>query len=190
MKNSIIDNVQEIHVSNIVTTTSISDKLDLNRIHRSVPNSEYDTKKFPGLIYRQNMPKTAILLFTSGKVVCTGAKTLNDAHMAISNVIEILSKFKISLNKNPNISVQNIVATSSLHAELNLNSIAISLGLENVEYEPEQFPGLVYRVFDPKAVILIFKSGEIVCTGAKTVEDITKAVNILKNELLTCGFMQ
>ena len=182
--------MEEIHINNIVATASISDELNLELINELIPNSEYKIKRFPGLIYRQKMPKTALLIFSSGKVVCTGAKTIKDAKIAILNVIDLLSKFQIHLNKKPNISVQNIVATSSLHAELNLSTIAISLGLENVEYEPEQFPGLVYRVFDPKVVFLIFKSGGIVCTGAKTVEDINTAVKILKNELFLGGFIK
>jgi transcription initiation factor TFIID TATA-box-binding protein len=181
--------MEEIHINNIVATTSISDKLNLELINEIVPNSEYNKKRFPGLIYRQKMPKTALLIFSSGKVVCTGAKTMKEAKIAILNVIDLLSKLQIHVNKNPNISIQNIVATSSLHAELNLSAIAISLGLESVEYEPEQFPGLVYRIFDPKVVFLIFKSGGLVCTGAKTVEDINTAVKILKNELFLGGFI-
>jgi transcription initiation factor TFIID TATA-box-binding protein len=181
--------MEEIHINNIVATASISDELDLKHIYENLLNSEYDKKRFPGLIYRLKMPKTALLIFSSGKVVCTGAKTLKEAKKAILNVIDLLSKFQKNLNKNPNIFVQNIVATSSLHVELNLSTIAISLGLENVEYEPEQFPGLVYRVFDPKVVFLIFKSGGLVCTGAKTIEDINTAVKILKNELAQGGFI-
>ena len=181
--------MEEININNIVATVSISDKLNLELINELIPNSEYNKKRFPGLIYRQKMPKTALLIFSSGKVVCTGAKTMKEAKIAILNVIDLLSKFKIHLNKKPDIFVQNIVATSSLHAELNLSTIAISLGLENVEYEPEQFPGLVYRVIDPKVVFLIFKSGGIVCTGAKAVEDINTAVKILKNELFLGGFI-
>jgi transcription initiation factor TFIID TATA-box-binding protein len=179
----------EININNIVVTASISDHLNIELINELIPNSEYNKKRFPGLIYRQKMPKTTLLIFSSGMVVCTGARTMKEAKIAILNVIDLLSKFQIQVNKKPNIFVQNIVATSSLHAELNLSTIAISLGLENVEYEPEQFPGLVYRVFDPKVVFLIFKSGGIVCTGAKTVEDINTAVKILKNELFLGGFI-
>jgi transcription initiation factor TFIID TATA-box-binding protein len=182
--------MEEIQVNNIVATASISDKLDLELINEMIPNSEYNKKRFPGLIYRQKMPKTALLIFSSGKVVCTGARTRKEAKIAILNVIDLLSKFQINLNKKPDIHIQNIVATSNLHVKLNLSTIAISLGLENVEYEPEQFPGLVYRVFDPKVVFLIFKSGGIVCTGAKTLEDINTAVKNLKNELFLGGFIK
>jgi transcription initiation factor TFIID TATA-box-binding protein len=82
------------------------------------------------------------------------------------------------------------VASSDLHTELNLNAIAISLGLDRVEYEPEQFPGLVYRIDEPKVVALLFGSGKIVCTGAKKVEDIEKAVEKIHNELSTAGLLR
>jgi transcription initiation factor TFIID TATA-box-binding protein len=183
MKYSEKNTEREIQIVNLVVTASISDKLDLNLLNEILPGSIYNKDKFPGLIYRQKIPKTSLLIFSTGKVVCTGAKTIKDAQIAISNVIKLLSNSKLSLNKNPNISVQNIVAIYDLNTKLDLNSISISLGLENVEYEPEQFPGLVYRVFDPNVVILIFSSGKIVCTGAKVIEDVNIAVKMLKDDL-------
>ena len=172
-----------IHVQNIVATTSISDTLNLKEIIDIMPDCEYDAKRFPGLIYHQKNPKTACLLFTSGKVVCTGAKTRHDVEIAISNVTQLLCSSGLQVERNPKISVQNIVATCNLHTEFNLNNLAMAVGLENIEYEPEQFPGLVYRVRDPKVVILIFSSGRIVCTGGKTLEDIEKAVEYLEDVL-------
>ena len=83
--------------------------------------------------------------------------------------------------------IVNIVATASLKGELNLSEVAVGLGLENVEYEPEQFPGLVYRMDEPRVVILIFSTGKIVCTGGKKVEDIPKAVEQLSERLILEG---
>jgi transcription initiation factor TFIID TATA-box-binding protein len=79
--------------------------------------------------------------------------------------------------------VQNIVAVYDLNMQLNLTNIAMSLGLENVEYEPEQFPGLVYRIEEPKVVLLLFGSGKVVCTGAKEKGEIAQAVKILRKDL-------
>jgi transcription initiation factor TFIID TATA-box-binding protein len=95
------------------------------------------------LIYRLKEPKTATLLFRSGKVVCTGAKSLEQVKTAISKVAKQIEAAGIVIKVEPKIEVQNIVASSDLGAQINLNAIAISLGLEKVEYEPEQFPGLV-----------------------------------------------
>ena len=189
MNCSIKEIAHDINIENMVVTTSVSDKLDLNDINKKVAGSRYNTDKFPGLVYCQSNPKTALLLFKSGKVVCTGAKTIEDAHIAISNGIEILSKFHKYINKKPDLCVQNIVATYDLQAEFNLNSVAMSLGLENVGYEPEQFPGLAYHISEPKVAILIFTSGKIVCTGAKSVEDVVKAVKKLREELFKRGLI-
>ncbi|EQD61179.1 transcription factor, partial [mine drainage metagenome] len=74
-------------------------------------------------------------------------------------------------------------------SDLNLTQIAMSLGLENVEYEPEQFPGLVYRVEEPKVVLLLFGSGKVVCTGAKEENEIEQAVIKVKKELQKVGLI-
>src|SRR5438309_1005354 len=124
--------------------------------------SEYEPEQFPGLIYRIQEPKTAILLFRSGKVVCTGAKSLENVKTAIDLVSKQIQAAGIPIKKDPEIEVQNIVATSDLGAQIDLNAVAITLGLGPVEYAPEQFPGLVYRIDEPKVVLVMFGSGKVV----------------------------
>ncbi|MEM4058505.1 MAG: TATA-box-binding protein, partial [Thermoplasmata archaeon] len=109
--------------------------------------------------------------------------------LTIQTIVKKLKSADIDVYDEPEIIVQNIVAVYDLNAELNLTDIAMSLGLENVEYEPEQFPGLVYRVEDPKVVLLLFGSGKVVCTGAKKEEEILEAVAKLKKELTKVGFL-
>ncbi len=180
----------DIRIENVVATTSIGRDLDLKAIALALDNAEYEPEQFPGVVYRIKAPKTATLLFRSGKLVCTGAKSIDDVHKAISIVVKILEGAGIRVDKNPKIDIQNIVASSDLHTELNLNAIAISLGLDRVEYEPEQFPGLVYRIDKPKVVALLFGSGKIVCTGAKKESDIGDAVARIQSELGTAGLLQ
>ena len=151
--------------------------------------ADYEPEQFPGLIYRIKEPKTATLLFRSGKVVCTGAKSLDQVKLAIDKVTTQIRKAGISLDSEPKIEVQNIVASSDLGQKINLNVIAITLGLERVEYEPEQFPGLVYRLDEPKVVLLIFGSGKLVCAGARIPQDIEKAVDKLTKELTAAGLL-
>ena len=151
--------------------------------------ADYEPEQFPGLIYRLKEPKTATLLFRSGKVVCTGAKSLDQVKLAIDKVTTQIRKAGISLDSEPKIEVQNIVASSDLGQKINLNVIAITLGLERVEYEPEQFPGLVYRLDEPKVVLLIFGSGKLVCAGARIPQDIEKAVDKLTKELTAAGLL-
>jgi len=177
----------EIKVQNIVASTSFAEKLDLDVIAQSLEEAEYEPEQFPGLVYRLSSPKTATLLFRSGKANCTGAKNIEDVRTTIDIIAEKLRKLGVEVYSDLGIVIQNIVATADLGGELNLSEVAISLGLENVEYEPEQFPGLVYRIKEPKVVMLLFGSGKIVCAGARKIEDASLAVENLLKELTSLG---
>jgi transcription initiation factor TFIID TATA-box-binding protein len=179
----------KIRIENVVASTSLGRELNLHAISLVLEGAEYDPERFPGLIYRLKEPKTASLLFRSGKVVCTGGKSLADVKAAISKVVRHLEAAGVHIKIEPKIEVQNIVASSDLESEINLNAVAIGLGLGKVEYEPEQFPGLVYRVDSPKVVILLFGSGKLVCTGARTPEDVEVAVNKITEELRAAGLL-
>ena len=179
----------EVCVQNIVASVVTGEAFDLNYISSKLEEAEYSPEKFPGLIYKLKEPKTALLVFTSGKLVCTGAKTVEMVHVAVEKVRKRFKEIGIDITKDPEIKVQNIVATSDLKNDINLNSIAITLGLENVEYEPEQFPGLVYRIREPKAVALLFTTGKVVCTGTKNVDDIKIALEKIETELLNAGLI-
>ncbi|RLF69633.1 MAG: TATA-box-binding protein, partial [Thermoplasmata archaeon] len=130
-----------------------------------------------------------LLLFSSGKMVCTGAKSVEEAKEVVRRVVKKIKELGMDVSDEPEIEIQNIVATSELNVPLNLNNIAITLGLERVEYEPEQFPGLVYRVEKPKVVALLFGSGKIVCTGARNEEEIREALDQIVKELTDSGFL-
>ena len=179
-----------IKIENVVASTSLGEELDLQAIARVLGGAEYEPEQFPGLIFRLKEPKTAILLFRSGKVVCTGAKSLENVKTAIDLVAKQIAASGISVHKNPEIVVQNIVATSDLGGQIDLNAIAISLGAGKVEYEPEQFPGLVYRIDEPKVVVLLFGSGKLVCTGARKPSDVEQAVERITGELKAAGLLR
>ena len=179
----------EVKVQNIVASTAFADKLDLDIIMHSLEGAEYEPEQFPGLVYKLNNPKTATLLFKSGKANCTGAKNIEDVRKSIDIIAKTLRKLGVKVYKNLDIVVQNIVATADLGGELNLTETAMALGLENIEYEPEQFPGMVYRIREPKVVMLLFSTGKIVCTGAKSVEDVSKAAEKLLKELNSLGLL-
>jgi transcription initiation factor TFIID TATA-box-binding protein len=189
MNTSIGTLMTKIRIENVVATTSLGIELDIKSISRALEGAQYEPEQFPGIVYRIKDPKTAILLFRSGKVVCTGAKNLEEVRTAIDQLVKQIKAAGVPVTKKPEIIVQNIVASADLQLSLNLNTIAISLGLERVEYEPEQFPGLVYRISEPKVVALIFGSGKIVLTGAKKIEDIEAAVQKIYDELKTAGLM-
>jgi len=179
----------EMQVQNIVASATFAEKLDLDVIAQTLENAEYEPEQFPGLVYRLGNPKTATLLFRSGAANCTGAKNVEDVRIAVDIIADKLKKLGVEVYKNPKIIIQNIVATADLGGELNLTEVAQGLGLDNVEYEPEQFPGLVYRIKEPKVAMLLFSSGKIVCAGARSTEDVSKAVEMLSEELSSLGLI-
>lgn len=179
----------EVTVENIVASTSFADKLDLDIIAKSIEETEYEPEQFPGLVYRLNDPKTATLLFRSGKANCTGAKKVEDVHKTIDIIAGKLKRLGVDVYDNLKIVIQNMVAVGDLGGELDLVEASMALGLENIEYEPEQFPGMVYKLKEPKVAMLIFNSGKIVCVGARSTEDISKAVEKLSEELNSLGLI-
>ena len=166
-----------IKIENVVASATLNQKVDLNAVVRGYPSVEYRPEQFPGLVFRLKRPKTATLIFNSGKMVCTGAKSEKEARRAVMKVIKELKKGGIIIVGKPELKIQNIVASASLGGTIDLEKSAYSLG--KTMYEPEQFPGLIYRMAVPKVVILLFASGKLVCTGAKQEEDVFVAVGKL-----------
>jgi len=162
-----------ISIENVVASASLDEKIDLLSIMKVFRNVEYRPKQFPGLVFRLKRPKTATLIFGSGKMVCTGAKSEKMARSAVKKVVRELKNNGIIILGKPKIVIQNIVASANLHGKIDLETAADIM--ENVMYEPEQFPGLIYRMGEPKVVMLLFASGKLVCTGVKY-EDMVREV--------------
>jgi transcription initiation factor TFIID TATA-box-binding protein len=170
-----------VNIENVVASATLKQNIDLNSVVKAFPSVEYRPEQFPGLVFRLKKPKTATLIFNSGKMVCTGAKSEGQAKKAVNKVIVELKDNGIVIVGKPEIQIQNIVASASLGGRVDLERSAFSLG--RTMYEPEQFPGLIYRMDDPKVVILLFASGKLVCTGAKKEEEVYRAVNKLHGKL-------
>ena len=170
-----------IRIENVVASATLNQRLDLNAIVKGNPWVEYNPKKFPGLVFRIKRPKSAILIFRTGKMVCTGAKSEKLAKRAIKKVVKELKKSGIIITGKPEIKVVNMVASANLLGRIELEDCAYCLG--RTMYEPEQFPGLIYRMDEPKVVILLFSTGKLVCTGATKEEDVYEAVAKLHKNL-------
>ena len=236
-------------VVNVVAATRVAEELNLPDIAIQL-NCEYEPEQFPGVVYRVVDPKLAILMFRSGRAVCTGGKNEDNIHTGIERMIGDLRAAGITTWEldDVQIEVQNMVATFALHypddytggpknpagvakfddqnihvfdedasgdpprlrlatdeekadeeiptrklrggdplaglpRRLNLNHLTFHLPFDKVEYEPEQFPGLIYRLDYPKVVCLIFGSGKMVITGARHKDEILEAVEIIQDEL-------
>ena len=170
-----------VSVVNVVASASVDQKIDLIEITEKFPDTEYHPEQFPGLVFRIKSPRTATLIFRTGKMVCTGAKSEELAIKAVNTVVQKLRKEKIKIKKDAIITVQNIVASINLGGKIHLEKAAKTL--PRSMYEPEQFPGLIHRMLDPKTVILLFSSGKLVCTGAKKESDVYRSVHNLHSQL-------
>ena len=173
-------------IENVVATVvvEITEKIDLNIIARKHADVEYNPERFPGLVMRILKPKATILIFSTGKMVVTGLRKASEAGRVVEKVLKNIRKAGIKVS-NPEITIQNIVASGDLHTNIDLNMAAIVM--EYAMYEPEVFPGLIYRMQEPKTVFLIFSTGRIVCTGAKKKEIVKEAVKKLNKEVRELG---
>ncbi len=173
-------------IETVVATVvvEITEKIDLNQIARRHADVEYNPERFPGLVMRIEKPRATILIFSTGKMVVTGLRKAAEAPRVVEKVVKNIKKAGIKVS-NPEITIQNIVASGDLHTNIDLNMAAIVM--EYAMYEPEVFPGLIYRMQDPKTVFLIFSTGRIVCTGAKKKEIVREAVLKLNQEVRDLG---
>jgi len=180
-----------ITIENVVASTRLAEEFNLQKlVETGLKGAEYDQTKFPGLVYRIENPKAAFLIFTSGKVVCTGTRSPEKAHMAMINLANELNSIGCKgIDLEPEVQVQNVVATANLKTSLNLNAIAIAFGLEKVEYEPEVFPGLVCRLEAPRVVVLVFCTGKLVITGGKCPEDCAEGLRVIKTQFDNLGLL-
>ncbi len=164
-------------IQNIVATASLGKPVPLTKLARTQPNTEYNPETFPGLVLRIKEPKSAVLVFSSGNLVCTGTKSTTQVRQVIDAVIKQLKKISVNITTKPKITVQNIVASGTIDLKLNLNFLALEM--QNTEYEPEQFPGLVYKLMEPNATFLLFSNGKLVCTGTKNKEQLEESMTLL-----------
>ena len=170
-----------VNIENVVASATLKQRVDLNAVVKGYPGVEYRPEQFPGLVFRLKRPKTATLIFNSGKMVCTGAKSEKESRSAVEKVVKELRGQGIQITEKPVVNIQNIVASAELGGEIDLESLVYKLS--RVMYEPEQFPGAVFRMDEPKVVFLIFSAGKLVCVGAKKEEQVYEAVNKIQKLL-------
>lgn len=171
-------------IENIVSSIDIRRKLDLDYLAERM-NGVTNPARFPGLVYKLDKPKVAMLLFRTGKVICSGALSRKDIDRAVDKLIKELRRCRLRVREKPIIVIQNIVASANLGFMVNLDTLVTEC--TSTEYEPEQFPGLVFRLDEPKTVMLIFRSGSIIITGAKTQKDANTAAEKTQEMVKECG---
>ena len=174
---------ESLKIENIVASGVIAESIDLVEFSSKVENCELNKKRFPGAVYRIADPKIACLIFSSGKIVLTGIRNTKALAEGLAIVIKSLKKVGIEPLAEPKVVITNMVCSYNLGKYININKLSVTLNLENIEYEPEQFPGLVYRIKEPRIVVLIFSSGKIILTGGRNITDVKKGLDFLEEKL-------
>jgi len=157
----------------VLSVTYEGTEFNLNKLARSLDGASYDPESFPGVIYKSEDPRASFLIFASGKMNCVGAESMANAKLAIKKLTRKIRESRIRVKAEPKVKIQNIVASVNFGRKFDLEHIAGRF--ENAEYEPEVFPGLVFRLDDPKAVLLLFTSGKGVCAGVNSMRDVNRA---------------
>ncbi|MEK6942055.1 MAG: TATA-box-binding protein [archaeon] len=165
-------------IVNLVASGNLNATLDLYNLAITIPNIEYEPEQFPGAILKLKEPRVSMLLFKNGKVICSGASNEGQISLAIFKASKLIHEIQksVKIQKNAEYTVVNLVATANLNMTLDLFKTAMEL--DNVEYEPEQFPGAILRIMEPKLTLLLFKNGKLICAGAKKEEYLKKGLRI------------
>lgn len=165
----------KVSIENIVSSIKFQEKIPLDELINYSENIEYEPEQFPGAVYRiENMPVTS-LIFSSGKVILTGAENTEMINQAVEKVKKLLEKAGVKTRNMEELKIENIVASTKFPYRINLDVLAYNL--ETTEYEPEQFPGLIYRDKEYNLVLLVFNSGKVICTGGKNVKEVREVID-------------
>jgi transcription initiation factor TFIID TATA-box-binding protein len=177
----------------MVASARLTDTIDLHEV-ASTLDLDFEAEQFPGMVYRvgeethgTGAPKVCLLLFGSGRVVATGARSYDDVVIAMNHIVDDLNDHEFDLwdFNEDDIQVQNIVMTYDYAETLHLHELVLALPFERSEYEPEQFPGLIFRLKETSGVCLIFSSGKCVITGTNSPDEALAAIDELKEVLDT-----
>ncbi len=174
-----------VKIENVVASGTLKHRIDLNAVVQTFSEAEYRPKQFPGLVFRLKRPSTTFLIFGSGKLVCVGARSEKEAKTALQQLVRKLKKEGILIVGKPEIQIRNVVASASLGGSVDLSQLYESTTemRGRIMYEPDQFPGLIYRMDSPKAVFLVYSNGKLVCLGTKKEKDAHQAVLKLRQQL-------
>ena len=178
-----VGDYSSLKIENIVASGSVAEAMDIEYLSGVLDGCVLNKQKFPGAVYHMKKPEIALLLFTSGKIVMTGISNKEEFREGLATIISQLNEFGIKTIESPNVVISNMVCSYDSRNFINLNKVMLTLSHESVEYEPEQFPGLVYRMHDPKVVALLFSSGKYILTGAKNLDDVKLSIDYLTNKL-------
>jgi transcription initiation factor TFIID TATA-box-binding protein len=179
--------MNKIQIENIIAYALISNLFDIKLLSEKIADSIYNPSEFDGLSIKYDAEKITVIVLGTGKIFCTGAKEITDAIDKIKKVTSQIKKIGFKIKKDYKVKIENIIVSTDLKKELNLAGLAKKLFQQEGEYHPEVFPGLVYKVDDLQTILIIFNSGKIVCTGAKSINDATNSIKKMVEKLSSIG---
>lgn len=154
-----------LDVQNVVATSELGVEVDISMLQDDLPHAQYRPEQFNGLIYRNEELETTNLIFRTGKIVSTGADKIDKSIRSIQDTLSSIESLGLDVDPPESPEVVNVVCSTEVADSFNLNAVMIGLGMENVEYEPEQFPGAIYRIDEVGVAVLLFASGKVVVVG-------------------------
>jgi transcription initiation factor TFIID TATA-box-binding protein len=176
-----------LEIQKVVATARVATVLNLDELAERIPGAKYLKKRFPGLVLHMSSPKVTVLAFAPGRLVLTGMPHPDALSSAFSTVLEVLRAAGAMIEPFDPHRVVNIVSSGSFDEGVALQRLAIAMNLEHIEYEPEVFPGLVYRIVDPKGVALVFGSGAFVVTGTQTEGQAARVMAVIQHAIDQAG---
>lgn len=179
----------KIEIENIITSAKISEIFNIKLLSGKIKDCNYNPLEFDGLSIKYDNENIAVLILGTGKVFCTGAKDINDAFNKIKKVINQIKKIGFDIKKDYEIIIENIIVSADFKKELNLTNISKGMMSQDVDYQPDVFPGLIYKMDDLHTILIIFNSGKIVCIGAKNIDSATNSINKMEEKLTSIGVL-
>ncbi|XP_026478569.1 TBP-related factor [Ctenocephalides felis] len=180
---ALVEAKSNIILQNCVSTVNLGCELNLKDIYRRTRNTEYNPSRFSGVVMRIIEPKCTALIFRTGKLVCTGGRNEASNNIGARKMARIIQKLGFNV-RFLDFKIQNLVATVDLRFPIRLENLH-EVHAQFCSYEPELFPGLIYRLVRPRVVLLIFVTGKIVFTGAKTRSDLAEALEVIYPVLIS-----
>ncbi len=177
--------VLPVHIEDVTAVTDLDADIPLEKLVSENEEAGFDAEHAEGVVFKLREPKATALVFPSGKIVCTGSKSIQQAKIAIDQVVERIGQLGVAVPDDPEITIEKIVAAFRMTAPFELEKVAELL--EGAEYDPEKIEGVVYRTTEPKSEFLILKNGKIICTGSNSIKEIQSSVKSLKEKLNKAG---
>lgn len=170
-----------LRIENVVAKARLGGPFDLPLLAKRLREVDYRPERFMGLVVR--VPEGHALVFEDGGVVVTGARGVEEALVQLEHVRELLAQAEAETTGVEGFTVRNLVVSTDMGGTLPLDQLALAFTEEDLEYDPEDFPGLLMHLKEPRLTLLLFQSGKVVATGSDDMVAVEEALQGLHQQL-------